>query len=485
MLTRGLAGGLLVLIGGLVISTLPDSSALAQLALVQKARGSGVGRMVALTVVVTGLGLYAAAWLTLCREVARAADGDHEDASDALARVRRAAVVWSAPLVLAPPLFSRDGWSYAAQGTLAHLGVSPYEHGPRRLLGPIVEPVDPRWLDTPAPYGPVPLLLGDLAAGLSADPWALVVAHRLVALGGLLMLAWAVPRLARWSGADPALASALVLCSPLMLAHGVGGLHNDLLMVGLMAVALVVTVRHGWLAGAVLGGLAAGVKLPGGLVCVGVALVALPLAATLVARIRILAGVGVVSVAALVLPGIVSGLGVGWVGALAVPGTVRTPLSMPTVVGRLLDVLAGWGGAGLAPDAMLDAVRLLATLAMLGGVVLVSLRWRTGDPVAALRAVAVVTALAVLLSPVVHLWYLLWVVPFVACLRLPRVATVAVVAVCVVAGVVAPLDSSLHGAYLAIVTGSLTAAAALLVLLLTPGARARVERIARAEWVPA
>ena len=132
---------------------------------------------------------------------------------------------WSLPLLLAPPLFSRDGWSYAAQGTLAHRGISPYEYGPwslvgpRSVPGPIVEGVDARWMATPAPYGPVPLIGGDLAAGLTSDPWLLVVAHRLIALAGLVLLAWAVPRLARWCGANPALASCLVLASPLMVVQ--------------------------------------------------------------------------------------------------------------------------------------------------------------------------------------------------------------------------------------------------------------------------
>ena len=133
MLTRGFAGGLLVLIGGVVISTLPESTALMQIKLLEELRGAESGRMAALAVVLLGLGLYAAAWLRLCRHVARAEGADREDA---LALVRHATVVWSAPLVLAPPLFSRDGWSYAAQGVLTHFRISPYEHGPGVLVGP-------------------------------------------------------------------------------------------------------------------------------------------------------------------------------------------------------------------------------------------------------------------------------------------------------------------------------------------------------------
>jgi alpha-1,6-mannosyltransferase len=103
--------------------------------------------MVGLVVVLVGLGMLASAWLHLCRLASRA---DESAQPVMLARVRAATVAWSLPLLLAPPLFSRDGWSYAAQGTMADRGISPYEHGPwslvgpRSVPGPIVEDVDPR-----------------------------------------------------------------------------------------------------------------------------------------------------------------------------------------------------------------------------------------------------------------------------------------------------------------------------------------------------
>ena len=370
MLTRGFAGSLLVLIGGVVISTLPESTALMQIALLQDLRGAEAGRMAGLAVVLLGLGLYAAAWLRLCRDVARA---EGEDREDALALVRHATVVWSAPLVLAPPLFSRDGWSYAAQGVLAHFRISPYEYGPGVLVGPIVQGVDPRWMETAAPYGPIPLLFGDAVAGLTGNPWMLVISHRFLALLGLVLLAWSVPKLAAWAGVNPALASAVVLCSPLMLAHGVGGLHNDLLMAGLMTSALAVCVERGWMWGAAVGGLAAAVKLPGGLVCIGIALVALPVGASMVMRLRRFAQVGAVACGALVLPGLLAGLGVGWVHALGVPGTVKVPLSMPTMLGAFLDLVARALGTGLAPDTFLGLVRALAQMAALAIAVRVAL----------------------------------------------------------------------------------------------------------------
>lgn len=481
MLTRGFAGGLLVLIGGVVISTLPESTALMQITLVQELRGAESGRMAGLAVVLVGLGLYAAAWLRLCRHVARA-EGDERE--DALALVRHATIVWSAPLVLAPPLFSRDGWSYAAQGVLTHFRISPYEHGPGVLIGPIVQGVDPRWMETAAPYGPVPLLLGDAVADVTGNPWMLVIAHRGFALLGLALLAWSVPKLAAWAGINPALTSAVVLCSPLMLAHGVGGLHNDLLMVGLMTSALVVTVEQGWMWGAALGGLAAAVKLPGGLVCIGVALIALPVGASVVQRLRRLTQVGALACGALVLPGILAGLGVGWVHALGVPGSVNVPLSMPTVLGGFFDLLARWLGTGLAPGTFLDLVRAVAQVVALAIAIRVALTWPTGSRVHAVRAVAAVMGALILLSPVVHLWYFLWALPFLAAIRLPRLGTVGLLAAVVISGLVAPLDSSLHGAYVAIVVGSLLVTGLVLALLATRTARERLEKIATAPWLP-
>lgn len=480
MLTRGFAGSLLVLIGGVVISTLPDSTALMQIALLQDLRGAEAGRMAGLAVVLLGLGLYAAAWLRLCRHVARAEDEDREDA---LALVRHATVVWSAPLVLAPPLFSRDGWSYAAQGVLAHFRISPYEYGPGVLVGPIVQGVDPRWMETAAPYGPIPLLFGDAVAGLTGNPWMLVIAHRFFALIGLALLAWSVPKLAAWAGVNPALASAVVLSSPLMLAHGVGGLHNDLLMVGLMTSALAVSVERGWMWGAAVGGLAAAVKLPGGLVCIGIALVALPVGASLAQRLRRLTQVGAVACGALVLPGLLAGLGVGWVHALGVPGTVKVPLSMPTMLGAFLDLVASMLGTGLAPDTLLGLVRVLAQAAALAIAVRVALTWETGSRTQAVRAVAVVMGALIVLSPVVHLWYFLWALPFLAAIRLPRLGTLGLLAAVVISGLVAPLDSSLHGAYVAIVVGSLLVTALVLALLVTRTARERLEKIATAPQV--
>lgn len=478
MITRGLTGSLLVLLGGLVVSPMPKNARVLSFDLLADLRGEEYGRMIGLAIVLSGVGLLATAWLSMCRRVSLAQGIERENA---LGLVRSATLWWTVPLMIAPPLFSRDGWSYAAQGMLTRLGVSPYDGGPAALRGPIVDAVDPRWMDTPTPYGPLPLIFGDLAAHLTTDPWVLVIMHRWVAVLGLVLLAWAVPRMARWTGVNPALAAGIVIASPLMMTNGVGGLHNDLLMVGLMAAALVVAAERSWLWAAVLGGAAAAVKLPGGLICISVALVSLPLAATLFERVRRLVLVGVISLGTVVGLGLVWGLGVGWVEALAVPGSVNTPLSAPTVVGSFLDKAIGLIGFALREDYALDLVRSIATAASLLLALWVALRWKTGDRGDALRATVVVTAGLLLLSPVFHLWYLLWLFPFVAAMRMSRLGTILLVAVSVIGGVVAPLDPTLRGAYQLIIMGSVFAAALIAVLLFTKESRKRLETVVDAE----
>jgi hypothetical protein len=489
VIARGTLGSLLVLLGGLVTATLPASTPVLRIGTLGALRAHEVGRMTGLVVVLVGLGLLANAWLRLCRTVA-VGDRETTDPVEGVALARFAAIVWTAPLMLAPPLFSRDGWSYAAQGKLAEVGLSPYVVGPGALAPdtflplpgwitgpPIVQAVDPLWWDTATPYGPVPVFLGATVAHITGNPWILVIAHRGFALVGLVLLAWAVPRLAAWGGANPAVATALVIVSPLMMANGVAGLHNDLLMVGLMAAALVVAVERGWAWGAVLAGVAAGVKVPGGLVAVGIVLVSLPVGAGVAARLRRLGAAGAVSVGTLVGIGVVTGIGNGWLRALTVPGEVNTPLSATTLVGGVLDWLALHLGLGTEPAFFRDLVRAVGLLTSLGVGVWVALRWETGSRRTAIAAVATVGGAFVLLSPVVHLWYFLLLPPFLAAQRLPRYATGALVAVSVLLGLVAPLDSSLHGAYYAIVIGCMTVALLLPVLLLTPPARERLARI--------
>src|SRR6478609_1555815 len=375
MIGRGMAGSVLLLLGGLVTQVLPASSPVATSALLAPLRESQAGRMLGLVVVVAGLALLGSAWLQL---IGRTRAGAGSEGAR-LHTVHVATAAWCLPLMVAPPLFSRDGWSYAAQGALTHLGLSPYIWTPSIFDGQIREAVDPIWMWTPAPYGPVPLAWGSLVAGVTDNPWLMVVGHRLLGVIGLLVLAWAVPRLARVAGQDPARASAVVLAGPLTVVHGIGGVHNDVIVAALMAAALTLAIGGRWLVGAALAGAAAAAKVPGGAVAIGVALVSLPVLAGLAPRLRRLLTVAAVAVAVVVATGAAVGVGVGWIHALGTPGIVRTPLSLSTQAGVLVENTAGLVGFGVVERHAVDVARTLGLALALGYAGWVALRGRTGD----------------------------------------------------------------------------------------------------------
>jgi hypothetical protein len=272
-------------------------------------------------------------------------------------------------------------------------------------------------------------------------------AYRALALVGLVLVAWAVPRLAVRAGRDPAAATAFVVASPLVVADGIGGLHLDLVTAGLMLAALVATRRDVWVAGAVLAGLAASVKATGGVVAVGVVLLSLAPAADMVRRVRRIAGVAAVSCGTVLAAGLVTGLGTGWLRGLAVPAGVRPPDTPAVLVGHVVAwlLLAGGTVSTTAAHAFPTTVLPAVGVALFGGIgAWVLARGRPRDEAAALGAVAVVLVALTELSPVVHYWYFLWCLPLLGCLRLARWQSAAATAAMVVLGLTALADPALR-----------------------------------------
>lgn len=438
-LVRGVVGVWVVAASALVTSVVPQSSWVASVPL----RDSLGGRMTGLTFMVFGLGLMVWAWLEVGREVL----------AGARHRLIRLTVLWSLPLLLAPPLFSRDAWSYAAQGALVANGFDPYKVGPAALSGRVVEAVDPMWMHTPAPYGPLPLAYGGLAAHVTDNPYLLMLAHRALALLGIVLIAWAIPKIAVACRVDPQVATWLVVANPILITHGLGAAHNDVLMLGLACSAFAVALTGRWGTAAVLAGMAAAVKAPGGLVVIAIAAVMSPLAGRALQRLASLAIAGVVAVLTLVTAGELTGVGSGWLGALDVPGLVMSPLSISNLIGLGTSGVLDWLGAENAAQQALQIIRLLGILTALGLIAVLGLRSHIHQ---AARAVGIAMLAVVLLGPTAHDWYFLWCLPFLAVARPGRRLMTALVGVSMILTIAAPLNSSLRGAVIPIlVTTSL------------------------------
>lgn len=327
---------------------------------------------------------------------------------------------WAAPLLLAPPLYSADVYSYVAQGAMVLEGHDVYGEGPSVLdpagiAGDAAASVGAHWTDTPAPYGPFFLLLARGAVALTGGtlvPAVLVL--RLVAVAALLLIVWAVRRLAREYGADEGGALWLAALNPLLLMHVVGGMHNDGLMAGLALAGTVCALRGRWALAGVLIGLATMVKSPAALALLFVGVAVGRAASGSPARRIALGAFGPAAAAAATVLAVsaVSGTGFGWLHTQGVAGAIHTSLSLSSDLGAGLGPLAR-SVAGVDPGTVLSAVRMLGLGA--AAVLVAQLGWRSAtgrlDPVLALGLA--LTAL-VALSPMVQPWYALWGVPFVA-----------------------------------------------------------------------
>jgi hypothetical protein len=257
--------------------------------------------------------------------------------------------LWSLPLVLGPALFSLDMYSYLAQGAVLAHGLNPYHTAPLALHHPrLLTGVSSTWMHTTTPYGPLFIGLAALVQRLAGPHITLgIVLLRVPELLGLGLLAWAVPRLARNLGADPARATWLAVISPLSLLYLVAGGHNDGLMVGLMAAGVVMALERRPLLGIALCALAATVKLPA---AAAVVMIAICWWRAEPARWRRILGAGGLAVSSVVLAaGALPGVGLSWIsGSLfSTPATARMALTPSTAVSVSLWELTHRFGAGV------------------------------------------------------------------------------------------------------------------------------------------
>ena len=110
---------------------------------------------------------------------------------------------WLAPLLLSVPVFSRDTYSYLAQGALLRDGFDPYAVGPIDNPNALLDNVSPIWTTTTAPYGPAFILVAKFVTMLVGNHViAGTMLLRLCMLPGLVLLIWAAPRIARHVGAE-------------------------------------------------------------------------------------------------------------------------------------------------------------------------------------------------------------------------------------------------------------------------------------------
>ena len=362
--------------------------------------GSSRAPAVSLLAVYGGLLALSAVWWRMLRAL-------WHNPGVRVSTVAKVLAVWAMPFVLAPPLFSRDVYSYAGQGAMVSFHIDPYVYGTgvlgatrfNLLAGPL-------WANTPSPYGPTFLSLDGLVTQLSGHQvLADLLLLRLLAVAGVMLMVVALPTLARSAGRDPAAVVVLGAGSPIVLATLVGGAHNDGLMVGLLVAGLAAWKRFGPVPGIVLCALAAGVKAPAVL---GVVLIGWNwsgVRARIPERfVKTLGALGI-GAATLAVLSAVSGIGWGWVLSLTAPDKVSTGVTPVDAAAHVLAGLLHLVGVPIA----LSSVRTVTSVAGVAAAVGTGtwLLWRSprlGD----LWALGSTMLLLALLSPVLWAWYLTW-----------------------------------------------------------------------------
>lgn len=371
-------------------------------------------------------------------------------------------LIWAVPLLVGPPLGSRDVYAYAAQGRMAEQGLDPYTEGPAELGldDPVLAAVDPLYREAPAPYGPVFVSLSSLISAVAGDRVvAAVLGFRLLAVLGVVIAGFAVHDLARGSGRDPVDAVILAVANPLVLFHLVSGAHNEAIMLAFLVGGVAVARRpHLLHLGIALCAFAAAIKLPA---ILAVAFLGWPWAleaADLRRRVGRVALVGAEALTVIAAAGQLTGWGWGWVDTITNSQPVDAYLSVTRVLGGAVSIVTG-----LDLDLVVGAARLGGMLLAAVVTALLLLRRRGSWPTALAWSLLVFA----ILHPTTQPWYLTWGVMLLAATTAGE-RNRALVATCAAAlFVVLPIGPQM-GLVVLDNTGRVTlAVAALLLMVLT------------------
>lgn len=152
--------------------------------------------------------------------------------------------------LLSPPLSLTDIFNYINYGRMGVVhGLNPYVTTP--MLEPHSDPAFDlsNWHNLLSPYGPLFTIFtfALVPLGVAASFWTLKVVLMVASLG-TVALVW---KCARLLGRDPLMPIVFVGLNPIVLVWGLGGDHNDFLMVFFIVLAIYLLLRSGAIPGTV------------------------------------------------------------------------------------------------------------------------------------------------------------------------------------------------------------------------------------------
>jgi alpha-1,6-mannosyltransferase len=336
--------------------------------------------------------------------------------------------LWGLPLFLGPPVFSRDIYSYIAQGLLAHHGLNPYHVAPSALgHGPLLSSISSVWRNTASPYGPLFVMVSRATVTVSGGSLlSQILSFRATELIGVAAIMVSLPRLSRRLGTDPGLALWLGALSPLALFSFIASGHNDALMVGLLVAGVTLAVEGRFSLGIALCAAAALIKVPAAVAIVFLAVVQFRAVAG-TERWRVVLKAVLIPCVVIVGGTLVAGYGFTWLGptALHVPTELRVLATPAVSLGVFFHAIVHGIGVPVSQSAVVTATQFVCGFLVVAGVVWLLWNVHRLDVV---RAIGLALVLFVVGSPTLWPWYLTWGITLLAATTAQRSRVLAAVA---------------------------------------------------------
>ena len=252
---------------------------------------------------------------------------------------------WATPFFLGVPVFSRDIYSYIAQGDLVRHGLNPYVATPLALGHTnVLQSIAEVWRNTPSPYGPLLTMHGHLLSYIDGSSLiAQILVYRSCALLGVIGLSLALIPLAKRRNVNPIQALWLVTLSPLMVISAVSTAHNDVYMLALVLGGVLLADRGHRRSAYCALALAATIKAPAFAV-IGFILVHELIRSSTSKRLWLVIEAGVASALSIVAATVLAGFGWFWAtpAAFKIPTSIRTVITPSIAVGSFIaQVLRG------------------------------------------------------------------------------------------------------------------------------------------------
>ena len=350
------------------------------------------GRLIGISSLCLGALLLTIIWLNV----------EHENHTPR--ELARFAISSSLPSLLVPPLFSRDVYSYVAQGHLQLAGFDPYKVGVAKLNNWFNYGIDPMWAETATPYGAAFLLIEKFSAWATIDNlYGSMVILRAINITAFVVTIYGINRLAKIHNISANFAIWLAVLNPITILHLINAVHNDSIMIAGLVWAFVFAHENNLIRACFALAFAVAIK--------PVAIVALPFLAIaksskfdLNQRFKDWAlSLAIVS-GVLILLGVATQTGFGWLNALSTPGAVLNLAAPISFTSELLSNVFSNFGFDLE-DKIFLAIRLSGLV--ISGLFIAKLALGRNE-VSGTRKAALALACMIFFSPVVFPWYFLW-----------------------------------------------------------------------------